>query len=125
MEQMKTILLIEDNHDIRENTCELLELKGFQVITAVNGKLGIALAKEQEPDLILCDILMPEANGYEVCIALRDNAKTSSIPFIFLTASVEKKEVEKAFGMGAQGYIRKPFEVEELLDNIERCLNQQ
>lgn len=120
---MKTVLLIEDNVDIRENTTELLELKGFQVITAGNGKVGLALAREIRPDIIVCDIMMPESDGYEVLVGLRNDIAISSIPFIFLTASVEKKEVEKAFGMGAHGYIRKPFEAEELFSTIEGLLS--
>ncbi len=119
---MKTILVIEDNNDIRENTCELLELWGYKVISAMNGKAGLALAKENKPDLILCDIMMPEANGYEVFSGLKNDADTSGIPFIFLTASAEKKEVEAGLGMGAKGYIRKPFEPEELFETLERCL---
>jgi CheY-like chemotaxis protein len=118
-------LLIEDNSDIRENTSELLELKGYQVISAVNGRVGLALAKENKPDIILCDIMMPESDGYEVLLGLRNDSEISSIPFIFLTASVEKKEVEKAFGMGVHGYIRKPFEAEELFSTIESFLIEE
>jgi len=121
---MKTILLIEDNIDIRENTSELLELQGYQVISAENGKTGLALAKERKPDIILCDILMPGSDGYEVLQGLTNDMAVSSIPFIFLTASVEKKEVEKAFGLGAHGYIQKPFEPEELFRTIEAFLSE-
>jgi CheY-like chemotaxis protein len=119
---MKTILLIEDNTDIRENTCELLELEGYEVIFAANGKTGLALAKEKKPDIILCDIWMPETDGYEVFNGLSSDAETAIIPFIFLTASVEKKEIEAGFAMGAVGYIKKPFESKELFDTIAKCL---
>jgi CheY-like chemotaxis protein len=119
---MRTILLIEDNSDIRENTCELLELEGYEVILAANGKNGIALAKEKQPDIILCDIMMPEVDGYEVLNGLRSDVETVNIPFIFLTASVEKKEIEAGFAMGAVGYIKKPFEAKELFDTIVKCL---
>ena len=121
---MKTILLIEDNVDIRENTSELLELQGYEVISAVNGKTGLALARGRKPDIILCDIVMPDSDGYEVLRGLTNDKAVSSIPFIFLTASVEKKEVEKAFGMGAHGYIQKPFEPKELFQAIEESLSQ-
>jgi CheY-like chemotaxis protein len=121
---MKTILLIEDNNFIRENTCELLELGGYNVIFAANGKTGLNMAREQKPDLILCDIMMPEANGYEVFTGLKNDPGTADIPFIFLTASVEKKEVEAGLGMGASGYVRKPFETEDLFEAIENCLNK-
>ncbi|MFA6245868.1 MAG: response regulator [Mucilaginibacter sp.] len=120
---MKTILLIEDNNDIRENTCELLELEGYKVILALNGKSGLALAREYLPDLVLCDIMMPEANGYEVLNELQANVSTRFIPFIFLTASAEKKEVNVGLEMGASGYIRKPFDPKELFDAITKCFN--
>lgn len=121
---MKTILLIEDNNDIRENTCELLELEGYKVILALNGKTGLILATEHLPDLILCDIMMPEANGYEVFNGLQANPATRSIPFIFLTASAEKKEVAAGLEMGASGYIRKPFDPEELFQAIRESLKE-
>ena len=119
---MEKVLIIEDNTDIRENACEMLDLKGYKAISAVNGKEGIDLARKTKPDIILCDIMMPEANGYEVFNALKNDPLTAHIPFIFLTASVEKKEIEAGFGMGAKGYIRKPFEAEEFFETIELCL---
>ncbi len=120
---MKTVLVIEDNKEIRENTCELLELKGYDVISAVNGKIGLALAKEKLPDIVLCDIMMPEINGYEVFASLKEDAETANIPFVFVTASVERSEVETGLGMGADGYIRKPFDSKELFETISNCLN--
>lgn len=120
---MTTILLIEDNRDIRENTSEILELENYSVLTAANGRIGLALAKEKLPDLILCDILMPEMNGYEVFEGLKESDSTRNIPFIFVTASVEKKEIQTGFDMGAVGYIRKPFDTNELLETIASCLN--
>ena len=104
---------------------ELLELEGYRVLTAPNGRIGLSLAREQKPDIILCDIMMPEVDGYTVFSELKQDIKTTSIPFIFLTASVEKKEVEKAFGMGVQGYIRKPFDTEELFNAISGCLQKK
>ncbi len=120
---MKTILVIEDNREIRENTCELLELKGYEVIPAMNGRVGLALAKERKPDIILCDIMMPETNGYEVFAGLKEDPTTANIPFIFVTASVERHEVETGLGMGADGYIRKPFDSKELFETIDNNLN--
>ena len=120
---MKTILLIEDNLEIRENTTEILELENYHVISALNGKIGFELAKEQTPDLILCDIMMPEMNGYEVFENLKMTSETSGIPFIFITASAEKSEMQKGLNMGAAGYIRKPFTEKELLDAIDDCFN--
>lgn len=122
---MTTILLIEDSLEIRENTAELLELAGCDVVTASNGQLGISIAKDRLPGLILCDISMPEADGYEVFKQLKDHISTSVIPFIFVTASVEKKEVQAGLDMGAAGYIQKPFDEDELLKTIDTCLNQK
>jgi len=116
------VLLIEDNSDIRENTAEILELSGYHVYTAHNGIVGIAMAKEKLPDIILCDIMMPEANGWEVIAQLKKDKATSGIPFVFITASVEKKEMQTGFDLGARGYIRKPFEHDELLDTIKSSL---
>lgn len=121
---MKTILIIEDNRDIRENTVEILQLKGYNVFSASNGKTGLDLAKEILPHVILCDIMMPEMNGYEVLQGLKNNNNTQHIPFVFLTASVERKDVENGLGMGAQGYIRKPFETEELFEIISGLLKE-
>ncbi|MBI1767187.1 MAG: response regulator [Bacteroidetes bacterium] len=112
---MKTILVIEDNSDILENTTEILELANFKVLNAKNGKEGIDEAMKSKPDVILCDIMMPEASGYEVLLGLKKNPITKNIPFIFVTATVEKKDVNNAMDMGADGYLKKPFEIEDLL----------
>lgn len=120
---MKTILLIEDNHDIRENTCEMLELAGYHIISAPNGQEGLALAKSKSPDLILSDIMMPLMNGHEVFEALKKDETTKKIPFIFISSSVDKKFVQSCLDSGASAYIRKPFEEKELLDTIKACLS--
>lgn len=119
---MKTILVIEDNKEIRENTIELLEIKGYHAVPAMNGKIGLDLAKAEKPDMILCDIMMPQMDGYQVFAALKEDIETAHIPFVFVTASVERSEVEAGLGMGADGYIRKPFEAKELFDTISNCL---
>ena len=119
---MIKVLIIEDNYEILENTVELLELEGFEVIYAHNGAEGILKAKQHLPDIILCDIMMPEADGYQVLSAIISDPETKEIPFVFLTASVERKEVQAGFDMGAKGYIRKPFETEELMKTIQECL---
>lgn len=121
---MKKILIIEDNPEIRENTTELLELEGFSVISAQDGKEGLRYAREQFPDIILCDIMMPEVNGYEVIKQLKSNEATACIPFIYVTASGEKSEIKLAMDMGAEGYVRKPFEVKELMMAINKCLRK-
>ncbi|HTL81348.1 MAG TPA: response regulator [Bacteroidia bacterium] len=122
---MATIVLIEDNPDLRDNTAEILELEGHSVETATNGEDGLAMVKDILPDLILCDILMPGMNGYELLVALKSFPPASAIPFIFLTANAEQKEVKHGLEMGANGYIRKPFEAQELLLEIDRCLGNK
>ncbi len=116
---MKTILLIEDNLEMRENTSEILELAGYKVISAENGKIGVDLAIKHAPDLIICDVMMPELDGYGVLHILSKNAKTAGIPFIFLTAKAEKDDFRKGMNLGADDYITKPFNDVELLDAIE------
>ncbi len=113
------ILVIEDNNDVRENIEELLQLSGFEVSTAENGKIGIAKAIEETPDLILCDIMMPEMDGYGVLRILTNHPSTMNTPFIFLTAKAEKDDFRKGMGLGADDYITKPFDDVELLDAIE------
>ncbi len=115
---MKTILLIEDDKVLRENTKELLELSGFMVIVAPNGRIGIEFAKERIPDLIVCDIMMPEIDGYGVLQELSSAEVTNQIPFIFLSAKTEHKEIRKGMDLGADDYLTKPFEEEDLLSAI-------
>ncbi len=121
---MKKILLIEDNADIRENMSEILELAGYEVISAENGKKGVELAIEQLPDLIICDIMMPVLDGYGVLHMLHKNDKLQHIPFIFLTAKSERSEIRKGMEMGADDYITKPFDGTELLNAIESRLKK-
>ena len=116
---MKTVLLIEDDAVLRENTAELLELCKYSVTTAANGKIGLMLAKNKIPDIIVCDIMMPELDGYGVLEALSKNENTKYIPFIFLSAKTERKDVRKGMDLGADDYITKPFEEEELVSAIE------
>jgi DNA-binding response OmpR family regulator len=119
---MKTILLIEDDTALRENTAELLELANYSVFMAPNGKIGIEVAKEQLPDIIVCDIMMPEVDGYGVLEAVSLEPTTAHIPFIFLSARTEHKEIRKGMDLGADDYLTKPFEEDELLSAIESRL---
>lgn len=121
---MSKIVLIEDNNEMRENIKEILELADYTVFEAENGKKGVELIKSKLPDLILCDIMMPELDGYGVLYMVSKNIKTASIPFIFLTAKTEKEDFRKGMNMGADDYITKPFDDTELLDSIERRLNR-
>jgi CheY-like chemotaxis protein/CRP-like cAMP-binding protein len=115
----KTILVIEDNNDIRENTAEILELAGYRALTAENGKRGVELAIKERPSVIVCDIMMPELDGYGVLHLLRKNVETQNTPFIFLTAKTERGDFRKGMEMGADDYITKPFEDIELLNAVE------
>jgi DNA-binding response OmpR family regulator len=116
---MQKILLIEDNPDIRENTAEILALANYEVVLAENGKLGVEAALKEKPDLIICDIMMPELDGYGVLHILSKKQSTSNIPFIFLTAKTEKTDIRKGMNLGADDYLTKPFDDTELLNAIE------
>src|SRR4051812_19394278 len=116
---MKTILVIEDNNDIRENVEEILTLSDYKVLTAANGKEGIESAQKNTPDLIICDIMMPGIDGYGVLHVLHKEPATQNIPFIFLTSKSERSDFRAAMEMGADDYITKPFSGNELLNAIE------
>lgn len=122
---MTKILIIEDQPDIRENAAEILELAGYQVLQAENGKRGVELAQSELPDLILCDIMMPVLDGYGVLNILEKNPQTASIPFIFLTAKSERTDLRKGMEMGADDYITKPFDDSELLRAIEARIRKK
>ena len=113
------ILVIDDNKDIRENTAEILDLAGYTTLTAENGKTGVEMAIREKPSIIVCDIMMPELDGYGVLHLLRKNPETEHIPFIFLTARTERTDFRKGMEMGADDYITKPFEDIELLNAVE------
>ncbi len=121
---MKKILIIEDNADVRENLAEILVLGGYEAVTAENGKAGVEKALESPPDLILCDIMMPELDGYGVLHILSRQAKTVDVPFIFLTAKAEKDDFRKGMSLGADDYITKPFDDMALLQTVEARLKK-
>jgi CRP-like cAMP-binding protein/CheY-like chemotaxis protein len=121
---MKKLLLIEDNLEMRENTSEILELANYEVATAENGKKGIEIAKEFKPDLIICDIMMPEMDGYGVLYAASKIPGLTGIPFIFLSAKADRTDIRKGMNMGADDYLTKPFDDMELLQAIETRLKK-
>jgi CheY-like chemotaxis protein len=121
---MKKILVVEDNDILLDNTSEILSLSNYQVFSASNGKQGIELALANKPDLILCDIMMPVLDGYAVLHMLRLNPEFQNIPFIFLTALSEKQELRKGMSLGADDYITKPFDPNDLLITIENRLKR-
>lgn len=121
---MKKVLVIEDNQDIRENTAEILELSNYSVTTASNGKEGVEQARLHKPDLILCDIMMPELDGYGVLHMIQKNPELQQTPFIFLTAKTEQSDMRKGMSLGADDYIPKPFDPTDLLNAIESRLKK-
>lgn len=116
---MKTILVIEDNRQVRDNIAEILELSNYNVFTASEGKTGVEIALKENPDLIVCDIMMPVLDGYGVLHLLNKHKQTYGTPFIFLTAKSDKADFRKGMEMGADDYITKPFEGIELLNAID------
>lgn len=122
---MASVLVIDDNADIRDNTAEILELAGYTSFTAENGKKGIETALREKPDIIICDIMMPELDGYGVLHLLQKNPDTRDIPFIFLTAKTERSDLRKGMEMGADDYVTKPFEEIELLNAVEVRLKKR
>lgn len=121
---MTRILLIEDNQDVRENTAEILELASYEVCTAEDGEKGLEIAKLTKPDVIICDIMMPGLNGYDVLLQLSKDEEMASTPFIFLTAKTERIDVRKGMNLGADDYLTKPFEESELLDAVASRLKK-
>ena len=119
---MKTILVVENDPALRMLTSQLLELEGYRVRQAENGKLALESIAADPPDLVLCDLLMPELNGHGVLQGLRDDPATAAIPLVFLTASAAPSERETCLNGGAAGFLIKPFRHAELLDLIRDTL---
>lgn len=116
---MRKILLIEDDFDLIESLTDLLEISGYSIVKASNGREGVEKALKEKPDLILCDVMMPVLDGFGVLYILSRHPETFAIPFIFLTARLEEVSVRKGMGMGADDYMLKPFDEKDLLDTIE------
>ncbi|MFT5256386.1 MAG: DNA-binding response OmpR family regulator, partial [Arenicella sp.] len=121
---MKNVLIIEDNQDVRENMAEILELENYKVRTAEDGEKGVEIARVLKPDIIICDIMMPKLNGYDVLLRIREDKTTASIPFVFLTAKTERIDVRKGMNLGADDYLIKPFEESELIAVIASRLKK-
>ena len=122
---MSKILVIEDEEPVRANIIRLLRLEDFEAIGAENGAVGVQVARAQAPDLIICDVMMPELDGYGVLTALRQDPVTATIPFIFLTAKAAKEDVRQGMQLGASDYLNKPFTRDELLTTISTQLEKQ
>ncbi len=122
---MTTILAIEDETPILENILGTIELGGYDAKGAPNGRLGVDMARQHMPDLIVCDILMPELDGYGVLLELRNDPATAMIPFIFLTAKASRDDMRQGMGLGADDYISKPFTPDELLAAVNARLERR
>ncbi|MGC9528569.1 MAG: hybrid sensor histidine kinase/response regulator [Limnospira sp.] len=122
---MKTILVIEDEAYVREIILDILDAEGFGILGAENGKFGVQVARERSPDLIICDVMMPEMDGYEVLKALREPPETATIPFIFLTAKSTRSDIRSGMDLGADDYLTKPFTRQELLGAIASRIQKQ
>jgi Response regulators consisting of a CheY-like receiver domain and a winged-helix DNA-binding domain len=121
---MQIILVIEDNAEIRENTVELLELHNYQVFSAVNGNIGFEMAKELKPDLVLCDMMMPDTDGREFLRLAKSNSVLRNIPLIFFSAGSPMPEIKKFLIKESDDYLEKPFAEEELLNSVKRVLER-
>ena len=119
---MKRILVIEDEADLRANVARCLKAEGYEVLAAGNGAAGVETALAPMPDLIVCDITMPEMDGFGVLFSLRENVTTSQIPFIFLTASTRTYDRQWGVELGANDFITKPFKLDQLLEAIRKRL---
>ncbi|MBI5383583.1 MAG: response regulator transcription factor [Verrucomicrobia bacterium] len=119
------VLVIEDQTVMRENLVTLLELEGFEVASAENGRRGLALAEAAPPDLVLCDVMMPDLDGYAVLSKLREQHHTARVPFIFLTAKGERADIRTGMNLGADDYLVKPVAQAELLEAIAARLERQ
>jgi len=122
---MKRILLVEDQPQMRRNIGTILEMEGFEVTTAENGRRGVEAARSVKPDLILCDVMMPELDGYGVLQALREDKATATIPFVFLTAKGEKTDLRAGMNLGADDYLTKPVTKDDLLAAIQARFERQ
>ena len=122
---MTKILIIEDAEDLRNDVLEMLSLEGFEAFGADNGRTGLDTARQHHPDMIVCDIMMPELSGYQVLQELRKDPETATIPFIFLTAKTERDDMRYGMVLGADDYLTKPFLISELLDSIRARLDKR
>ena len=121
---MKKILVIEDEPEMRRNLLTILKLEKFQTIGAENGRVGLDAIKREKPDLILCDVMMPELDGHGVLTALREDSELSAIPFVFLTAKGEKEDLRSGMNLGADDYLTKPVARADLLEAVNARLRR-
>ncbi len=121
---MRTILVVDDEKTLRVNLCEMLAFEGFNVIEAENGVVAVSLARMCLPDIIICDVTMPEMDGFEVLTRLKEHPETAALPVLLLTARAEKSAVQHGLEIGAIDYILKPFTFNDVLSKVYACLGQ-
>jgi len=119
---MTKILVIEDNTGVREEIVDILRFEGYDVRDAENGRLGLDLVKQWAPDLVICDLMMPELDGYGTLEAMRADPTCAAISFLCLTARGERRDMRKAMELGADDYLTKPFTADELLAALDAAL---
>lgn len=122
MEKRPLVLVVEDNEMIRVELATILDMEGFDVVEASNGRHGLATATAKHPDLILSDLMMPEMDGYELLIAVRRDRERGTIPFVILSARGEDAAIERAMALGATSYLRKPVDIPDLIDILRTSL---
>lgn len=122
---MKKVLIIEDNAEIRENTSELLQLRHYQVAAAENGRLGFDLARSFRPDVVICDMMMPDSDGYEFLKLAKADTVISTIPIVFFSAGSPSPAVHQVLVKVANGFLKKPFTEEELLGIIQEAISKR
>lgn len=125
MSQKVRILLIDDHQTVQRLMEAMLHIRNYQLIYAENGRQGINMAREEQPDLILLDVMMPELDGFKVCQYLKEDEKTKDIPVMFLTARGAEGDLETGRKVGAEDFITKPFQTMEVLNVIERLLEER
>ncbi|MCC6234132.1 MAG: response regulator transcription factor [Verrucomicrobiales bacterium] len=121
---MKTVLVIEDEPEMRRNLARLLKLEGYDAVAAENGAAGVVLARQRKPDLVICDVMMPQMDGHEVLRTLRADPALRSVPFIFLTAKGEKSDQRGGMNLGADDYLTKPVDNDDLIAAVAARLQR-
>ncbi|TLP79767.1 response regulator transcription factor [Maribacter sp. ACAM166] len=122
---MSKILIVEDTLAIREEVCDILEMEGYNVFQARNGRIGYEMSVKETPDLIISDILMPSLDGFEMFKKLQNNKNTRSIPLIFLSAKGEKEDIRVGMNLGAEDYLTKPINVNDLVNAVENKIKKK
>jgi len=122
---MAKILVIEDEYDIRDEVMNWLQFEGYEVIGAENGRKGLEAIRRERPDLVLCDVSMPEMDGHEVLIELRSDVNYNQLPFVFLTAAADRASVRQGMNLGADDYVTKPFTISEITNVVRARLEKQ